>query len=65
MVRYDNQHEKLMARSLEQEEVTFESVARVDDSDETDVVCLDCNAKFSAVDPDECEVCGSADLDVA
>lgn len=30
-----------------------------------EVVCLECGHKFSAEDPDECENCGSSDLDLA
>ena len=34
------------------------------DEELIDVVCLDCGARFSAENPDECEICGSSDLDV-
>lgn len=36
-----------------------------DEADEIEVVCLECGHTFTAEDPDECEGCGSSDLDVA
>lgn len=72
MARYDNNRERRIALSVEHETAETpdnqgvgEIWGSVDTPDEIDVVCLDCGAKFTTeYEPDECEVCGSSDLDV-
>ncbi len=72
MMRYDNHHERMLAKSRDREmeqSPDNQGVGELWNSNEEEtfeVVCLECCAKFTAsTEVDECEVCGSSDLDLA
>lgn len=65
MPRYDNEHERRIAVSVQHEEAEISGSSKMDDPEEIDCVCLECGERFSEEDPDTCPLCGGVDLDVA
>ena len=71
MPRYDDNSERKIALSVQVEEAQTPDNQGVigiwevaEEEDHIDVVCLECGNRFNDVQPDECPVCGSSDLDV-